>query len=555
MREKIKGNIILILFVIFFLVVIILPKKENEYIEATNYIKNPRIDSKEDTLKIAVPQRANNLSMFSEGEVDISLLSRLINPSLFYKGRNNNVEKYVAEDYWYEDSGKTISVILNDDFKFSDGSKLTAENVLNTYKVLSDPGYNGNENSFLENLVGFYKYKINLTEELEGVEVAGERYIKFHFTNANFSNIYALMYPILNIDSDDYKYNQLGNIDKRKLLNGAGRYEILDFNDESIKLKLKQEDKNKDIKIKNIEIFNLSKIEADRRFRAGKLDIIYKYPKENNLEENVYDRIDEYSYSIDNQSYIYNLIGFHQNSKLFKNENYRRGLRNSIDIKNIVEIAFGEGVYDFPDIPVYKNSWFNEQKLDFSDKTTLEKELEKEYEKNGKYFVDKEGNQLNIELVYLQEDKFSNSILKNLIENIEKNGIKVNANALSTQEMYKALKNEIDYDIFISQRKMTEIPSYKYEEDYTEEQGYTITNLMEDGFLYLLEIIKEDTNNPDINSLKENWKESFIKTAPYIVLATENMTTRINSKIKGIYLNEFVGFESVENLKNIIFVD
>lgn len=92
-------------------------------------------------------------------------------------------------------------------------------------------------------------------------------------------------------------------------------------------------------------------------------------------------------------------------------------------------------------------------------------------------------------------------------------------------------------------------------EDNKEVEGYTITSIMEDGFLYFLEKVKTNTDDPFIVQISDRWKQTFQKTVPYIVLANQNVTSIINKRIEGIYLNEFVGLDNVENLKNIKFVE
>lgn len=553
MKKITKGNIVFIILAFVFLSIYFIPKKEVAEREDENYVVNPRLLTNLDSLKIAVPKTNNNLSMLEKSETDVSLLSRLVNPSLFYKDKSNNVKKEIAKDYWYENEGKTIAITLRDDFEFGNGKKLTTKNILNTYKVLADPSFNGNEFTLLENLEGYYPYKVKLTKVFEGVEVLGDYYIKFHFKTANLSNINALLYPILNIDDDDYKYNEVYKIDRNKILDGAGTYSVSHYNEKSVKLELKNIPKNRDIRVKNIEIFSLNYIEAIEKFKKGELDILHKYARTENLDSYMDERLFQFAKTIDNQSYNYHYIGFHKNSKIFNDERNRLGLRNSIDIKKMVESNIGKDIYTFPNIPVYENSWFNKQGVEFNNTEKLEEILSKKYKKQGKYFIDDKNKDLDIRLVYSKDDIFFKRILDDFIKSIEDNGVKVKAQSLSTKDMYKAISGELDYDIYVSQRKMSEVPEYKYEENYKEVEGYTITSIMEDGFLYLLEKIKTNTDDPFIVQISDRWKQSFEKTVPYVVLSTQNVTSIINNRIEGIYLNEFVGLDNIENLKNIKF--
>ena len=560
MDKKKKIEIILLFIIaIFFFILIILPKKRAEISlndKYNKYIVNPRKKSDEDILKVGVPTRKKPLNVFDDGDGTVSLLSRLIHPSLLYKDKNDKAKLEIAEEYWYEDLGKTISVKLKKDYKFSNGEFLTAKNVYNTYLVLADPSYSGKYVNYVDNLKGYFDYKLKVTDKLEGIEILGDYFIKFHFNDASFSNIYSLMFPIVNIKNTDFKYNDLTKVKFVDLINGAGRYKVENILDENIKLILKDDVKNEDIKIKKIEISFLDYHDAFHKFKSGDLDILYKYPKEKYFYRDYNERTRQYANHIDFQSVIFNYIGFNQKSKIFKNENFRRALRDSIGIKEIIEEKYGKDVYDFPEIPVYKNSWFNSNNYKLDKKNKLSDELSKFYTKKDGYFLDEKGKTLNIKLAYLEEDEFANDIKEYLEKEIENEGIKVELKPISPQEMYKYLNDEYeDYDIYISQGKMTEIPAYQYDNKNKEVQKDNINTLLENSFYYILEKIRDDVYSEELNRLTYEWKKNFDKSTPYIVLSTENITSIINKRIKGIYINEFVGLSDIENLKNIEFTD
>ncbi|MFM1534263.1 hypothetical protein ABGF38_03515 [Helcococcus ovis] len=230
--------------------------------------------------------------------------------------------------------------------------------------------------------------------------------------------------------------------------------------------------------------------------------------------------------------------------------------RNSYEVKKIFGEKYGKDVYDFPEIPVYKNSWFNSDNYKLDRKNNLSEELSKKYKRQGKYFIDKNGEYITVKLAYMEEDSFANDIKEYIVNEIENEGIKVKLKSLSPQEMYKHLNDEDeDYDIYISQGRMTEIPSYQYDNKNKEGKYENINTLLDTSFYYILEKIREDVYSEELNKLTYQWKKNFDKTTPYIVLSTENITSIINKRVKGIYINEFIGLSDIENLKNIEFTD
>lgn len=543
MRDNLRKIIILI-FSIFVAVIALIPDKKNDVNFATEYIKNPRSITDKGNLKIGIPKRDNLLNPLNDGGFTPSLVSKLVNASLFEKDENNNYIKDIVDEYWYDNQGKTISMTLKRGYYFDDGTEINAEHVKNTYMLLANHEYTGNYSEYVDNIEGYYPYKLQQKEDLTGIEIVESHYIKFHFNITDFGNISKLTFPILDIEN--INENRIQEYYTKQYKNGAGRYEISHENKGFVNLVLKENEENENIKVKNIEIQSLDMNDAVKSFKEGKIDILYKFPKNTQIADKIDDRINEYSYIIDNQSQYYNYIGFNQKSKLFSNEKYRRALRDSIDIQKMLEEAYDEDVFSYPKLPIYSNSWFydNGFKLNHSEK--LGKLISEDIEKNE---ITK--NDLKVKLIALENDNFFKSINNIFVQELEKEGIDIEVEFLSTQEMYKALNGEKEFDLFISKRQMTEMPSVVLEDRYPVEGVYKLSSLIEESFHYILSIIRDDTSDQVLVNAVTDWKESFDSIAPYIVLASENETSIVNERIEGIYFNEFIGFDYIENLENI----
>lgn len=546
MRKIKKVYILLFLSIIFALVMNYIPNKRNSYNENSNFIVNPHEVTGTDVLRVAVPIDERLLNPFYSDSSEVSSVTRLLHSSLIYKDENNNVVTDLAKDYWYEDRGKTIAVILRDDIKFPSGKSLDANDVKRTFEILADPSYEGKYSSYVDNIEGYYLYKLNKTDDLAGIEVLGNNYLKFKFDVVDFSNINSLTFPIIEVSEDDYKYGDMGNLKRYEFIDGLGSYKVTSRQGNKAILEL--EEGNDDIKVKKIEFTFLDETQAINKYKNGQIDMVYGFANNAKIFADIDERTMQYSYTINHQSGYYYFLGFNQDSKLFSMAEYRRSLRDSIDIEKTIEANYPEGMFDFSDIPVFKNSWFNEKKVDYDKEKNLSDLMAQDKEKLSDLF---DGDKINLKLIALEDDEFFKNIAEDLKNQIENEYINLEISYLSSQDMYKALNGDLEFDLFVSQRLLDDIPNQVLQDRYPIEKEYNINTQAKESFYYILQMIKENKDDEDIQIMTRQWKENFYITAPYIVLATENTSNIINNRVKNIYINEFVGIDYIENLRKI----
>ena len=550
MRKIKKVYILLFSSIIFAIVINFIPNKKNSYNENSNYIVNPHEVTGTDVLRVASPIDENPLNPFYSDSSKVSSVTRLLHSSLLYKDENNNIVTDLAKDYWYEDKGKTIAVIIRDDIKFPSGKSLDANDIKRTFEILADPSYEGKYSSYVDNIEGYYLYKLNKKTNLDGIEVLGKNYLKFKFDVVDFSNINSLTFPIIEVPEDDYKYADMGNLKRREFIDGLGIYKVTSRQGNKAILEL--EDGNDDIKVKKIEFTFLDDTSAINKYKNGQTDMLYGFANNAKIFADIDARTMQYSYTINHQSEYYYFLGFNQDSKLFSMAEYRRSLRDSIDIEKTIEANYPEGMFDFSDIPVFKNSWFNEKKVDYKKEKNLSDLIAKDKEKLTDLF---DGDKINLKLIGLEDDEFFRNIAEDLKSQIENEYINLEISYLSSQDMYKALNGDIEFDLFVSQRLLDDIPNQVLQDRYPIEKEYNINTQAKESFYYILQMIKENKDDEDIQIMTRQWKENFYITAPYIVLAIENTSNIINNRVKNIYINEFVGIDYIENLRRIELIE
>lgn len=87
------------------------------------------------------------------------------------------------------EDGKDITFKLRQDMTFEDGEKVTADDIVFTYRFLSDPSYTGRYGSYSQDLVGYEEYVAGAVDEFKGVTADDEYTVTFHFKEGFRTNI------------------------------------------------------------------------------------------------------------------------------------------------------------------------------------------------------------------------------------------------------------------------------------------------------------------------------------------------------------------------------
>ncbi|NLW52262.1 MAG: ABC transporter substrate-binding protein [Tissierellia bacterium] len=151
------------------------------------------------TLKVGITEASGNFNPLYYSSAYDGYVVDLIFQSLAtlnYEG--TEYIPSVAKDWDISEDGKTITFNLREDIVFSDGTPLTANDVVFTYKVLADPSYDGRYGTLVQDLEGYEEYFNKETEEFKGVVADGDYKVTFNFAvgyRTNFANAMMSIMP------------------------------------------------------------------------------------------------------------------------------------------------------------------------------------------------------------------------------------------------------------------------------------------------------------------------------------------------------------------------
>ncbi len=166
-------------------------------------------------------------------------------------------EPSLAESWEFSEDGKSITFKLRKDAVFSDGTPVTANDVVFTYQVIADPSYTGRYGSYVKDLLGYEDYFNQKTQEFKGVEAIDDYTVRFNFVEAlrvNLENACSAHILPKHYYGKDYAYNNTASVETiTSQAVGSGPYMIKEFKEkELILLERNMNYPGEGYKIKNV---------------------------------------------------------------------------------------------------------------------------------------------------------------------------------------------------------------------------------------------------------------------------------------------------------------
>ncbi len=157
----------------------------------------------------------------------------MVYQSMLSYDRDNQLQPVLASEMpTTSEDGNTLTFKLNKGVKFSDGSKLTADDVVLTFKVMADPNYTGRFTSYVDYLEGYADYHDGDAEDFAGVEKIDDYTVAFHMAKQRIDAISNIgTFPIIsNSQFKNFKKGDAGDVeDKVSEPIGTGAYVLKNF--------------------------------------------------------------------------------------------------------------------------------------------------------------------------------------------------------------------------------------------------------------------------------------------------------------------------------------
>ncbi|QHQ36198.1 ABC transporter substrate-binding protein [Algicella marina] len=224
----------------------------------------------DDTLRIAMAEEILNLDYNYTTKREYIILAQLTDAKLFeFDPETQDIKPSVASEFeWVDET--TLDVILRDDVKFHDGSRLKAEDVAYTYNWLRSPESEANATGVVERW-------------LEKAEVVAPNRVRFHMT---------AVYPLVLRDMASRvmlrkagTYGEDGQIDRDAMssaLVATGPYRVVSFEPGTELVLERFEDYfGEKPAIENVTVRNIPDIGTQQaELMSGGIDWMFKVPED-----------------------------------------------------------------------------------------------------------------------------------------------------------------------------------------------------------------------------------------------------------------------------------
>lgn len=227
---------------------------------------------------------------------------------------DGSIEPVLAKSITFSEDGLTASVTL-EDASFSDGSKLTASDILNAYNELfsaSSTYYDTDKGAAIN---GYYDYITGKAESISGIKAISENVVEFSFAKLTANNVCVLDVPIIKSGKTAYAL-------------GSGEF-VIDELKPSLSMTLTKVENSRTNKYgyKKVLFKSVSSDELDKAVKSFDMDVFLTNTttmldiiKESGYH-NVYRLRDNY----------YSYIGFNLSTQFGKNENVRKAVAYAVD--------------------------------------------------------------------------------------------------------------------------------------------------------------------------------------------------------------------------------
>ena len=330
MKYKLTAGIAVILVIAMFAYTATQsPKEPANLIFSGDRSKVKNLDEeRKDTYIIGVSQLSSTAHPYLQRSDSAQMINDLVYPSLvnFNKG---NYEYLLAESILLKEQGTKAVIKIKSGIKFSDGSPLTAKDVLYSYYYLNHPdvNYEGKNTSLC--IKGMKDYQAGNTSEIRGIKEVDEQTLEIEFSELKSSIFYCFELPILKDQNGSYAYSS-----KTQRHLGAGKYKIesLSLYDQVTLIK------NEFNKVKT-EYNKIKLVAADLSLlKEQELDtmVISQSSLDSVKQLGAY-RIYEYSSS------QRDFLIFNGDNELMQEATNRRILANALNTQEIVKTIYEEG--------------------------------------------------------------------------------------------------------------------------------------------------------------------------------------------------------------------
>lgn len=393
------------------------------------------------------------LSVQSGSDYNTSIME-VIHGSLLVPDEKGNLKDYLAEKHEVSEDGTVITFHLRDNAYFSDGEKVTADDVAFTFTYLCDPKAESWTGSSVM-IKGATEYHDGVADSVEGIKVIDDKTIEFTMTEY-FPKALSFLGEMGIVPEHIWKDIPFDEIENhRELLEektvGCGPYHVVEFvQDEYVKLEASDKFFLGDVATKYFYFRVTNADSLTTELKNGNVDIAAV----TNLLKTELDQLDNDGFDINYFPYdLVQVMQFNVEEGNATPEPVKQAVRYGLDIQGFIE-SHMEGRGTAAPILISAGSWafpsnvkYPAQNVDAA-KKALEDGGYKDV--NGDGFVeDPNGNPYAFRLIYPTGLSVREKFAVVFQEEAKKYGLKVELTGTDFPSLQKLRKDPTTHEAFL----------------------------------------------------------------------------------------------------------
>lgn len=472
------------------------------------------------------------------------ILKLMYTPLITFDG-NLKPAPAVAESWVYSEDGRMLSISLKQDIYWSDGTAVTAEDVIFSMNAIRASSENSVYKKCMQNVIGFSRdgnYKVNVT-----------------FNKPSSGNIYNMCFPV--ICAHYYGADNVVTSAKNLEPMGNGAFKFESFTPaKELRLSKSENSFGQTPYIDNICVIISPDESTDLySFDQGLTDIV----STNITEMGKYDatkKTKRFEYTTN----YYDFIGFNFNRSMFQDKSVRKAVAYCVPKENILESVYLNHAADAA-TPINPNSWLYEESVqkyhyDLSHAKVLLEEsgwIDSNNDKIRDRNVNEFFETLKVSILVNEENEERRQIALRLADEMKTIGFDVSIN-VEPFEVYSQKLQERDYDIFIGGWQFSVVPDYSFMLHSNQaSNGTNYASYKNEQMDELLNSAYSAVKEEDVKVAYSNLQKYIAEEIPYLSLVFRNSALFTNKRIYGeiqplennIYhaINEWFIYEETEN--------
>jgi ABC-type transport system substrate-binding protein len=459
-------------------------------------------------------------------------VSRIIYEPLMEQDADGIYQPCLASGMEVSEDGLTYTIQLKEHVLFSDGSEMTAKDVIASIAAMGFSDSAGSAEKAYGNIEGMETFATEREALPSGLTSDGDYTVKVTFTQASPDNLLILG---TFVQKDQFTASDGGKQRWDRLTAetgiGTGAYTLSEtITAGSTFLKVNESYREKVGDIKEIEFTPVSYYETSQKVEESGLDVVL-YSGSSLLYDTFYGW-DGYSVYSEPENTVYTLF-YNQNNAALKNQKVRQAIACALD-RERAEAQIQADTFTFqagigPDM----------QGAELSTAYSYDVEKAKELLKEAQEELPVLADGLTLNFPILKDSAVYSAFAQTLKDDLEEIGIQVEVTELDQQEYMQSLYLTMNFDLYLAGVTITDsVDSYQ---DLYEYNGMPV-NVEDEGIEEAYDALTASASPEEVSRSRKALYDAFEEAQPSLILGRSRNYISVSADLSGYGIRSYEDF-------------